>query len=168
MILPRVEDLVNYEDVKQKIRKLRSEEPSNFLLSGPYLGITFGLTLGALRALRVGSTIMDKAAAKTIFKTTVTFGLGGIIYALTGYYLSLHLTPHEAKKVDSTEDYRNRFIAGNFAGASIGLLERRLGFGILMALLTGGVSVLDLMLARNVAGWKIDPIYPPGYKGTTS
>jgi hypothetical protein len=164
MILPRVEDLVNYEDVKQKIKKLRNEEPSNFLLSGPYLGVTFGLTLGALRALRVGTTILDMASAKTILKTAVTFGTGGIAYALTGYYLCMYLTKHEEKNVYDYKDYRNRFIAGNVAGATIGLLERRFGFGILMALLTGSVSVLDLMLARNVAGWKIDPIYPPGYK----
>jgi hypothetical protein len=164
MILSKLTDLIDYKEVKEKIKELKSEEPSNFLLSGPYLGITFGLTLGALRALRVGNTILDKPAAKTILKTTVTFGLGGLAYALTGYHLCAYFADRDRIPVDGYQDYRNRFVAGNMAGVTIGLLERKFGFGVFTALLLGGVSVLDLMLSRNVSGWKIDPIYPPGYE----
>ena len=149
------------ERVRSELGELRRGEASNYLVTGPYLGLTFGLTMGALRALRQKQAALNQSSLRIILRTATTYSIAGLAYGLAGYYLTSYYST-ESKQQNEAISFKNRFLAGGIAGLSMGLVERRLGFGLLCGVLFGGVAVLERAITTlDLKDFRIVPVKPP-------
>lgn len=155
------------EKMRAEVKEMKKEEATNFLITGPYMGATFGLTLGAVKALQANNTVLNKSSLHIILRTAGAFSIAGLTYGLVGYYLTTNMNKKDDDNNNNSESteigkYFNRFLAGGASGLSLGAVERRPGFGILSGIVIGAVSVLERAISNvNPADFRIVPRKPP-------